>query len=151
MAVNPSLHLAYAANLHQPMTYHVAESRYPGGKMWLGGAFKVVPGERQWGRLSAVNLDTGKIAWHYDTDEPLIGGVLATAGNLVFNGEGNGLFRAFDARNGKKLWEYQAGAGVNAPAVSYTVNGRQYVAVAAGGNTQIDFKRGNSVVVFTLP
>ena len=151
MAVNPKLHLAYAANLHQPMTYHVAESRYPGGKMWLGGAFKVVPGERQWGRLSAVNLDTGKVAWHYDTDEPLIGGVLATAGNLVFNGEGNGLFRAFDARNGKKLWEYQAGAGVNAPAVSYTVNGRQYVAVAAGGNTQIDFKRGNSVVVFTLP
>jgi len=151
MAVNPELHMAYAANLHQPMTYHVEASSYPGGKLWLGGAFKTIASEKQWGRLAAVNLDTGKMAWKFDTDEPLIGGVLATAGDLVFNGEGNGLFRAFDAKSGKKLWEYQAGAGVNAPAVSYMVNGKQYVAVAAGGNTQLDFKRGNSVIVFALP
>jgi alcohol dehydrogenase (cytochrome c) len=151
MAVNPKTRLAYAANLHQPMTYHVEEAKYPGGKLWLGGAFKVVPGEKQWGRLAAVNIDTGKMAWKFDTEQPLIGGVLATAGNLVFNGEGNGYFRAFDATTGDKLWEYQAGAGVNAPAVSYTVGGKQYVAVAAGGNTQLDFKRGNSVVVFALP
>ena len=151
MAVNPMLHLAYAANLHQPMTYHVEESRYPGGKLWLGGAFKTIASEKQWGRLSAVNLDTGKIAWQFDTEQPLIGGVLATAGGLVFNGEGNGLFRAFDAKSGKMLWQYQCGAGVNAPAVSYSVGGKQYVAVAAGGNTQLDFKRGNSVIVFALP
>ncbi|HEY1391985.1 MAG TPA: PQQ-dependent dehydrogenase, methanol/ethanol family [Methylibium sp.] len=151
MAINPKLHLAYAANLHQPMTYHVEEAQYPGGKLWLGGAFKVIPSEKQWGRLVAVNLDTGKLAWKYDTEQPLIGGVLATAGDLVFNGEGNGLFRAFDARNGKMLWQYQCGAGVNAPAVSYMVGGKQYVAVAAGGNTQLDFKRGNSVFVFALP
>lgn len=151
MAVNPKLRLAYAANLHQPMTYHVEESRYPGGKLWLGGAFKAIATEKQWGRLAAVDLDTGKIAWKYDTEQPLIGGVLATAGNLVFNGEGNGMFRAFDAKSGKKLWEYQCGAGVNAPAVSYTVRGKQYVAVAAGGNTQLDFKRGNTVIVFALP
>jgi PQQ-dependent dehydrogenase (methanol/ethanol family) len=151
MAVNPALHMAYAANLHQPMTYHVEASNYPGGKLWLGGAFKVIPSEKQWGRLAAVNLDTGKLAWKFDTEQPLIGGVLATAGGLVFNGEGNGLFRAFDASNGKMLWEYQCGAGVNAPAVSYMVGGKQYVAVAAGGNTQLDFKRGNSVIVFALP
>ncbi len=151
MAINPTLRLAYAANLHQPMTYHVADAKYPGGKLWLGGAFKVIAGEKQWGRLAAVNLDTGKMAWKFDTEQPLIGGVLATAGGLVFNGEGNGLFRAFDAANGKMLWEYQCGAGVNAPAVSYMAGGKQYVAVAAGGNTQLDFKRGNSVVVFALP
>ncbi len=151
MAVNPKLRLAYAANLHQPMTYHVEESKYPGGKLWLGGAFKAIATEKQWGRLAAVNLDTGKLAWKFDTDQPLIGGVLATAGGLVFNGEGNGLFRAFDAKTGKMLWQYQCGAGVNAPAVSYSVAGKQYVAVAAGGNTQLDFKRGNSVIVFALP
>ncbi len=151
MAIHPKLRLAYAANLHQPMTYHVEESKYPGGKLWLGGAFKTIAAEKQWGRLAAVNLDTGKIAWQFDTEQPLIGGVLATAGDLVFNGEGNGLFRAFHAKTGKKLWEYQAGAGVNAPAVSYMVGGKQYVAVAAGGNTQLDFKRGNSVIVFSLP
>jgi len=151
MAINPKLRMVYAANLHQPMTYHVEQAAYPGGKLWLGGAFKVIPAEKQWGRLAAVNLDTGKMAWKFDTDQPLIGGVLATAGNLVFNGEGNGLFRAFDAKTGKKLWEYQCGAGVNAPAVSYMVGNKQYVAVAAGGNTQLDFKRGNSVMVFALP
>jgi len=102
MAINPETRLVYAANLIQPMTYHVEASKYPGGKLWLGGAFKTIPSEKQSGRLSAVNLDTGKVAWKFDTDEPLIGGVLATAGGLVFNGEANGLFRAFDAKNGKK-------------------------------------------------
>jgi PQQ-dependent dehydrogenase (methanol/ethanol family) len=151
MAINPKLRMAYAANLHQPMTYHVEETPYPGGKLWLGGAFKTIPGEEQWGRLVAVNVDTGKIAWGVKTPQPLIGGVLATAGDLVFNGEGNGWFKAFDARTGKELWKYNAGAGVNSPAVSYMVNGKQYIAVAAGGNTQLDFKRGNSVIVFALP
>ena len=151
MAVNPKLRLAYAANLHQPMTYHVEESPYPGGKLWLGGAFKVIPTEEQWGQLVAVNLDTGKIAWKQKTPQPLIGGVLATAGNLVFNGEANGWFKAFDAASGKELWKFYCGAGVNAPAVSYMVGGKQYVAVAAGGNNQIDSKRGNSVFVFAIP
>jgi PQQ-dependent dehydrogenase (methanol/ethanol family) len=152
MAFDPQTRLAYAANLHQPMTYQVTDAPYPGGsKLWLGGAFKVIPSEEQWGKLSAVNVDTGKIAWDFKTAQPLIGGVLVTGGGLVFNGEGNGLFRAFDASTGKKLWEFQCGAGVNAPAVSYSVHGKQYVAVAAGGNTQLDFKRGNTVLVFALP
>ncbi len=152
LAINPKLRMSYAANLHQPMTYHVEAAEYPGGdKLWLGGAFKVIPGEKQFGVLSAVNLDTGKIAWSAKTDQPLMGGVLATAGNLVLTGEGNGMFNAYDAKNGKKLWSFNCGAGVNAPPVSYTVNGKQYIAVAAGGNTQLDFKRGNSVFVFALP
>jgi alcohol dehydrogenase (cytochrome c) len=152
MAVNPKLHMAYAANLHQPMTYHVEEAGYPGGdKLWLGGAFKIIAAEKQWGRLAAVNLDTGKLAWKADTAQPLMGGVLATAGNLVFTGEGNGNFNAYDAKSGKKLWSFNCGAGVNSPPVSYEIGGKQYIAVAAGGNNQLDFKRGNSVFVFALP
>jgi PQQ-dependent dehydrogenase (methanol/ethanol family) len=150
MAVNPNLRLAFAANLEQPMTYHVEASAYPGGKLWLGGAFKNVPGEEQFGNVTAVNLDTGKIAWKARTPQPMIGGVLATAGDLVFAGEGNGWLKAYDAKTGKVLWQYQCGAGVNAPPTSYTVDGKQYIAVAAGGNSQLDFKRGNSVFVFAL-
>src|SRR5436190_1827467 len=143
MAFSPKTRLAYALNLHQPMTYHVEAANYPGGsKLWLGGAFKAIASEKQWGRLSAVNIDTGKVAWKYDTEQPLIGGALATAGGVVFFGEGNGLFKALDATTGNLLWQYQAGAGVNAPPVSYMVRGKQYVAVAAGGNTQLDFKEG---------
>ena len=151
MAINTKLRLAYALNLHQPMTYHVETAKYPGGKLWLGGAFKVVEGEKQWGRLAAVNVDTGKMAWKFDTEQPLIGGALATAGDLVFYGEGNGLFRALHAKTGKLLWEFNCGAGANAMPVSYSVKGRQYVAMGCGGNTQLDFKRGNTMVVFALP
>ena len=151
MAINPGLRLAYAMNLHQPMTYHVEAAKYPGGKLWLGGAFKVIEGEKQWGRLAAVNVDTGKMVWKFDTEQPLIGGAIATAGDLVFYGEGNGLFRALHAKTGKLLWEYNCGAGANAMPVSYTVKQRQYIAMGCGGNTQLDFKRGNTMVVFALP
>ncbi len=151
MAVNPKLGLAYAANLHQPMTYHVEAAKYPGGKLWLGGAFKTIASEKQWGRLAAVDMSTGKMVWKADTQQPLMGGVLATAGGLVFTGEGNGAFNAYNGKTGDKLWSFQCGAGVNAPAVSYSIGGKQYIAVAAGGNNQLDFKRGNSVFVFALP
>jgi PQQ-dependent dehydrogenase (methanol/ethanol family) len=150
MAVNPNLGLTYAINLHQPMTYHVESTPYPKGKLWLGGAFKVIPGEEQWGNVTAVDYNTGKIRWQVKTQQPMIGGVLATAGGLVFTGEGNGLFKAYDAETGAVLWKFQAGAGVNAPPSSYSVDGKQYIVVGAGGNTQLDYKRGNSIIAFTI-
>jgi PQQ-dependent dehydrogenase (methanol/ethanol family) len=151
MSWDPKLRLAFALNLHQPMTYHVEAAKYPGGsKLWLGGAFKVIPGEKQWGRVAAVNVDTGKLAWKHDTAQPLIGGGLATGGGLYFFGEGNGSFNALDSKTGKKLWNFNCGAGANAMPVSYMVGKRQYIAMGCGGNTQLDFKRGNSVFVFAL-
>jgi alcohol dehydrogenase (cytochrome c) len=150
IATNPGLGLAYAINLHQPMTYEVRSTPYPQGKLWLGGAFKVIPGEEQAGYITAVDYNTGKIRWNVKTPQPMIGGILATAGGLVFTGEGNGRFRAYDARNGNVLWTFQAGAGVNAPPSSYTVGGKQYIVVGAGGNVQIDYKRGNNIIAFTI-
>jgi PQQ-dependent dehydrogenase (methanol/ethanol family) len=150
MAVNPTLHLTYAVNLHQPMTYQVQSSPYPDGKLWLGGAFKVIPSEESFGNISAVDYDTGKIKWQVRTPQPMMGGPLATAGDLVFIGEANGWFRAYNAESGKILWSFQAGAGVNAPPSSYSIEGKQYIVVGAGGNTQIDFKRGNNIIAFTI-
>jgi PQQ-dependent dehydrogenase (methanol/ethanol family) len=150
MAVNPELALTYAVNLHQPMTYHVESSPYPDGKLWLGGAFKVIPGSEQFGNVTAVDYNTGKIKWQVKTPLPMMGGALTTAGGLVFTGEGDGWFRAYDAASGKVLWSFFAGAGVNAPPASYSVDGKQYIVVGAGGNTQIDFKRGNNIITFTV-
>lgn len=150
MALNADAGLVYAINLHQPMTYHVESTPYPEGKLWLGGAFKVIPGEEQWGNVTAVDYNTGKIRWKVKTQQPMIGGTLMTAGGLLFTGEGNGLFKAYDAETGAELWRFQAGAGVNAPPASYTVDGKQYIVVAAGGNTQLDYKRGNDIIAFTL-
>jgi PQQ-dependent dehydrogenase (methanol/ethanol family) len=150
MAINPELGLTYAVNLHQPMTYKVESSPYPGGKLWLGGAFTVIPGEESWGNVTAVDYNTGKIAWQKKTPLPMMGGALTTAGGLMFTGEGDGWFRAYDAKTGDVLWSFFAGAGVNAPPASYSVDGKQYIVVGAGGNTQIDFKRGNNIIAFTV-
>jgi alcohol dehydrogenase (cytochrome c) len=85
------------------------------------------------------------------TAEPLVGGVLATAGDVLFMGEGNGRFNAYDAQNGALLWQHDCGAGVNAPPVTYEIDERQYVAVAAGGNQLFGFKQGEIIHVFALP
>ena len=85
------------------------------------------------GTFSAVNTETGKIAWQYKSPRPMYGGALATASNLVFTGEMTGDFDAFDARTGRKLWSYNMGAGVCTPPITYRIKGVQYVAVGAGG------------------
>jgi glucose dehydrogenase len=105
-----------------------------------------------WGTLTALDLrEDGRLRWQVRTDEPLIGGVLATAGGLVFSGAGQGRFAAFDAAGGRELWSYQCAAGVNAPPVTYAIGGRQYVAVAVGGNALFGFTQGDMVVAFGLP
>jgi alcohol dehydrogenase (cytochrome c) len=150
MATDPGQDLAYAINLEQEMTYTVAEEAYPDGKLWLGGAFTNIPGGIQTGNITAVNYNTGKIAWQVKTAQPMIGGILATSGGLVFAGEGNGSFKAYNSANGKQLWQFQAGAGVNAPPSSYEVGGKQYIVVGSGGNTQLNFRRGDSIIAFTI-
>ncbi|HZV04052.1 MAG TPA: PQQ-binding-like beta-propeller repeat protein [Gemmataceae bacterium] len=150
IATDPGQALAYAINLHQPMHYRVDSSPYPNGKLWLGGAFTAIPSEKQSGNITAVNYNTGKIKWQVKTPEPMIGGILATAGGLVFAGEGNGKFAAYNSSTGKELWSFRAGAGVNAPPSSYVIGGKQYIVVGAGGNTQVNFRRGDSIIAFQL-
>ncbi|HEU4566016.1 MAG TPA: PQQ-dependent dehydrogenase, methanol/ethanol family [Gemmatimonadaceae bacterium] len=150
-AVNPTLGYMYVLGLEQPMHYITHSAPLEKGKLWLGSAFKAIPGERQYGTFSAVDLNTGNIAWQMETEQPMIGGALATAGNLVFSGEGNGTFFAADARNGKRLWSFQAGAGCNAPPVTYMLDGTQYIAVACGGNFQLGYPLGDAILVFSLP
>lgn len=176
MAIDASKKLTYAINLHQPMSYRVEETPYPGGKLWLGGAFSVIPPEdakaifgekegEEFGNLTAVNYNTGKIEWQVETPEPLVGGVLATAGDLVFTGglgeltesgelvdnRSEGWFGAFDSDTGERLWTFGTDAGVNAPSVSYKVGGAQYIAVAAGGSSHLKTQTDDALWVFTLP
>jgi len=149
-AYSPKTGMVYYANLHQPMHYEVKSAPWAKGKLWLGGAFKAIPGEDQWGNVVGVDLNTGKIAWEHRTDEPMIGGTLATAGGLVFTGEANGTVLGLDAKSGKKLWSFQGGAGANSAPMSFTLDGQQHIAIAVGGNAQINAKRGDAIIVFTL-
>jgi len=101
----------------------------------VGGTQRPAP-EDQYpidGTLTAINVVTGKIAWQQKSDRPMFGGVLATASNLIFTGEMNGLFDAFDAVTGQKLWSQNLGIGVCTPPITYRVKGVQYVAVGAAG------------------
>lgn len=151
-AYSPITHNAYILGMNQLMTFTTGDD--PGfqpGMIRLGSSFtNVAEDPVQNGVFSAVNVDTGKIAWQYHAKQPLIGGALATAGNLVFMGEGDGYFDAFDATSGAKLWKFNLGAGVNAPPITYTVNGTQYIAVAAGGNFQMGFPYGDTIAIFRL-
>jgi PQQ-dependent dehydrogenase (methanol/ethanol family) len=151
VAVNPELQYAYSVALHQPMNYKTHYAPYETGRLWLGSAFVAIPGEQQWGYVSAINLKTGKIAWQVKTEQPMIGGATATAGGLMFTGEGNGWFKAYDARTGAVLWKFFCGAGVNAAPSVFELDGQQYIAVAAGGNFQLDYPLGDAVFIFGLP
>jgi quinohemoprotein ethanol dehydrogenase len=90
------------------------------------------------GRLVAWDPVAQKEAWHVDMPDPKSGGTLATAGNLVFHGQSDGKFTALRATDGKSLWEFDAGVGIAAPAMAFSVDGTQYVAVQSGwGGPQV--------------
>jgi len=86
------------------------------------------------GRLSAVSASTGRVLWTYD-QRAAIGSVLTTGGGLVFTGDFYRYFRAFDAETGKVLWEVPLSGPVTGYPISYAVDGKQYVAVGAGGTS----------------
>jgi len=151
ISVDPKLEYGFVAALHQPMWYRTNYASWEKGRLWLGSAFVAIPGEEQYGLMSAINLKTGTIAWQTKAPQPFIGGTLSTAGGLTFTGEGNGNFNAYDSKTGKVLWTYNAGAGCNAAPMSFEYGGEQMIAVACGGNYQLNFPLGGTVMVFGLP
>ena len=151
ISVDPTLGFAYVAALHQPMWYRKNFAPWEKGRLWLGSAFVAIPGEEQYGLLSAVNLASGKIAWQVKVPQPMMGGTLSTAGGLTFTGEGNGNFNAYDSKTGKQLWTFNAGAGCNSAPMSFNFKGEQMIGVACGGNYQLNYPLGAAVMFFGLP
>jgi len=150
-AYSPETHMAYVLGMNQLMKFTTEKPADAKGLIRLGSAFTNVKKDGiQNGTFSAIDVDTGEVVWQKTLPQPMIGGALVTASNLVFTGEGNGAFDAFDALSGKKLWQFNLGAGVNAPPITYEVNGEQYVAVAAGGNFQLGYPRGDVIAIFKL-
>jgi alcohol dehydrogenase (cytochrome c) len=151
-AYSPETHYLYIMAMNQLMRFTTKPAESAPGLIRLGSAFtNIAPNGIQDGPFVALDVETGKIAWQYKTPQPLIGGVLATAGNVVFMGEGDGWLDAFNAKSGERVWRYNLGAGVNAPPITYQVNGEQYLAVAAGGNFQLGYSYGDTLAIFKLP
>ncbi len=111
------------------------------------------------GYVSAVDAATGEEVWRWQAGRPMCASVLTTAGNLVFAGEPTGEFNAFNARTGEHLWQFQCGSGHRSSPITYSVDGRQYVAVPVGWGGWIEGfaagfmgqPRGDALFVFALP
>ena len=106
---------------------------YKQGAAYLGSGFTIKPLYEDYiGSLKAIDPDTGDIKWEYKNPAPLWGGVMTTAGGLVFTGTPEGEFIAFDDETGEKLWSFQTGSGVVGQPVTWEADGEQYVAIMSG-------------------
>ncbi|WP_036307945.1 PQQ-binding-like beta-propeller repeat protein [Methylophilus sp. 5] len=141
----------YVAAMHSPIKYTVHETELKPSEKPIRYAASEPTDDARWGLLSAIDLQSGRIAWQHKTSQPLVGGVLATAGGLLFCGEGNGTLAAYHSQTGKPLWQYRSEYGVNAPPITYQINGEQYIAVASGGNSLFGFEQGDRILTFKLP
>lgn len=141
---------AFVAGIHAPIKYTMVDEPGKDGLPPIRYVSSEPTKDPRWGTVSAINLTSGKIRWQVKTEQPLMGGVLATRGGLLFMGEGDGSFNAYNSSTGDLLWQDKTDAGVNAPPISYEVDGEQYVAVAAGGNAIFGFTAGDKVLVYKL-
>ena len=144
MAYSPDTNLVYLPAQEVPFAYanDANFAARPGG--WNPGidflangvpddpaAFRAIRALLK-GQLIAWDPVRQREVWRVQYDGPWNGGVLATHGNLVFQGNAHGQFQAFAANDGRKLWSFEAGTGIIAPPISYSVDGQQYIAVMAG-------------------
>src|SRR5262249_44898965 len=134
---NPGTGLYYVQTFEKCSVY---TKREPGvwqaGKEYLGGTQRHLPGENAERILRAIDIRTGKIAWELPQPGPgeSWGGTLSTATGLVIFGEEGGALMAADASSGKPLWSFPTNQLWKASPMTYSFDGKQYVAVASGPN-----------------
>ncbi|HIE91524.1 MAG TPA: hypothetical protein EYQ83_01120 [Acidobacteria bacterium] len=124
----------------------------------LAARHQLAPGTEALGTVHAISVETGTTTWLYEQRAATLS-LVATGGGLLFGGDANGRFRAFDQETGDILWEINLGSPVSGYPVSFAVNGRQYVAVATGTGAGINLRMtpelkpstGNNLFVFALP
>ncbi|MGP5308883.1 methanol/ethanol family PQQ-dependent dehydrogenase [Vreelandella alkaliphila] len=164
MAYSEDTGLFYVPGNHWKEDYWTEEVEYVEGAAYLGMGFRI---KRMYddhvGILRAVDPVTGEFAWEHKEPMPLWAGVLATHGDLVFTGTGDGYLKAFHAETGEELWKFQVGTGIISPPVTWEMDGEQYIGVTAGyggavplwGGDMAELTRpiaqGGSFWVFKLP
>ena len=138
---SPQTKLFYQAAREMGTYYLKGEAKYKAGEAFTGGGGRAINGDDAWGAVRALEATSGKMKWEFKLLTPPMMGLLSTAGGLVFGGTEEGNFFALDADTGQPLWDLQLGAAIKANPISFGVDGKQYVAIAAG----------YSLYVFGLP
>jgi alcohol dehydrogenase (cytochrome c) len=131
--------LVYIPTMNLCMDMEGIQSEYKRGAFYLGVNFdlgKVGPGGHM-GGVKAWDPVAQKQVWFNKEDLPFTGGMMSTAGNLLFHGDIKGWFKALDAKTGKELWKFNTGSGISAAPMTYTLDGKQYVAVVSGRTQSI--------------
>src|SRR2546422_7655003 len=138
VAYSPDTRMVYVLGLHQPMNYITHSAPFDRGKLWLGSAFVAIPSEEQWGTFTAIDVNTGKIAWQNKLPDPLIGGALATAGGGGFT-RGGGTRQLFPvgAENGKGALGVPLGGGGQTAPRFFPGRGGGVFSLPPGGNFQL--------------
>ena len=121
----------------------------------LAARHQITPGTENLGTVRAVSAETGRTEWLYETRAGTMS-LVATGGGLIFGGDANGRFRAFDHESGEVLWEINLGSSVSGYPISFAVDGKQYIAVNTGGGQpnltpELRPSRGTNLYVFALP
>jgi alcohol dehydrogenase (cytochrome c) len=130
---DPQTKLFYVTAREQCDIFATAPQPYDAGHAYYGSAyFPNDDAQPFWGALRALDATTGKLKWEWKHTSPTWAGVLSTAGGLVFTGDAEGNVIALDAASGKALWHFQCGSSVYASPMTFSVDGKQYVTVAAG-------------------
>ncbi len=127
----------------------IGTERPPPGEFYVGGAFGTNP-LPAYGTFTALDMRTNTIVWQQHWANTCYSGATATAGGLVFVGRNDGRLTALDSENGAKLWEFQTGAGMNAPVSVFEHAGKQYVVAYSAGNLFAGSTKGDSVWLFAL-
>jgi len=164
MAYSQDTGLFYVPSNEWGMDIWNEGTAYKKGAAYLGAGFTIHPLNDDYiGVLRAIDPKTGKEVWRYKNYAPLWGGVLATKGNLVFTGNPEGFLMGFDAKTGKKLYEFNTGSGVIGSPITWEMDGEQYVSVLSGWGGAVplwggevakrikDFNQGGMVWTFKLP
>jgi alcohol dehydrogenase (cytochrome c) len=128
---SPQTGLFYVATREIGAVYFKRAMEYKEGTFYAGGGENELPPDDSWGAIRALNVTTGEVEWEFKLHSPPWAGVLSTAGGLVFSGSDEGNFYALDARSGKPLWDFQTGGPIAANPISFTVDGRQRIAISA--------------------
>ena len=133
MAHSPVTGLFYVPSNEWGMDIWNEPITYKKGAAYLGSGFTIKPNyEDHIGSLKAIDPDTGELKWEFKNDAPLWGGVMTTAGGLVFTGTPEGKFIAFDDESGEELWSFQTGSGIVGQPITWEQDGEQYITVISG-------------------
>jgi len=133
MAHSPKTGLFYVPSNEWGMDIWNEPISYKKGAAYLGSGFTIKPNyDDHIGSLKAIDPDTGELKWEFKNEAPLWGGVMTTAGGLVFTGTPEGDFIAFDDETGEKLWSFQTGSGVIGQPITWEQDGEQYLTVISG-------------------